>query len=209
MRIAVFGGTGKTGRHIVRQALDAGHEVNVLARDPARVGVTHDRLRVVQGDALDPGAVERTVEGAQAVVNALGHVKGSPKDLQVTFVNHLLPAMRRHGVRRLVSLTGAGVADPGDRPKPVNHVIKFLLKTLNPDVLADGERHAELIRNSGLEWVLVRGPMLTDGPRKGAYRVGYAGVNTGMRVTRADLADFMLRQLSDDTYLRRAPMVTE
>jgi nucleoside-diphosphate-sugar epimerase len=136
-------------------------------------------------------------------------VKGSPSDLQVRFIGNLLPAMRKHGVKRLVSLTGAGVADPNDRPKPINHLIKFLLKTLNPEVLADGERHAELIRNSGLEWVLVRGPMLTDAPARGRYRVGYAGVNTGMRIPRADLASFMLRQAHEDDYLGKAPMVTE
>lgn len=208
-KLAIFGATGKTGKHLVRQALEAGHEVTALARDPGKLGITGHHLKVVQGDALDPGAVERTVEGSDAVLNALGHVKGSPADLQVKFVGALLPAMNKHGVKRLVSLTGAGVADPKDQPKLVNNLIVFLLKRLNPAVLADGERHAELIRRSNLEWVLVRGPMLTEAPRKGRYRVGSVGVNTGTRISRADLADFMLKQVTDNSYVRTAPMVSD
>ena len=141
-------------------------------------------------------------------MSALGHTKLSPKDVQTRGTQNIVAAMEKHGVRRLVSLTGAGVRDPSDEPKVVDKVITFLLGRLQPDVLADGVRHAEVIQRSGLEWVIVRGPRLTDGPGRGEYRVGPVGKNSGTRISRADLADFMLRQVKDDAYLRRMPVVS-
>ena len=86
--------------------------------------------------------------------------------------------------------------------------ITFLLRRLQPDVLEDGARHAEVIKASGLEWVIVRGPWSSEGPRKGEYRVGMVGKNSGTQISRADLAEFMLGQLTTDTYLRQMPVVS-
>jgi len=208
MRIAIFGATGRTGKHLVREALDAGHEVVALARDPSKMGMTHERLRVIRGDVLDPAKVGEVVRGADAVISAVGQTKGSPKDLQTRGTQNIVAAMKEHGVRRLVSLTGAGVRDPGDRPKLVDKAFGFALKTLQRDVLEDGERHAEVIKGSGLDWVIVRGPRLTEGPKKGTYRVGLVGKNSGTQVSRADLAEFMLRQVTGDEHLGQMPVVS-
>jgi putative NADH-flavin reductase len=117
--------------------------------------------------------------------------------------------MQKYGVRRLVSLTGAGVAAPQDRPKLLNHLILFALKLVSPDVLHDAERHAEIIKNSGLDWVIARGPMLNERPHTGTYRVGWVGVNTSARISRADVADFLLKQVTDTTYLHQLPMISD
>ncbi len=98
---------------------------------------------------------------------------------------------------------------PHDRPKLINHLIKIALKLQSGHVLKDAENHAEEIRKSDLDWVIVRGPMLNEGPYTGKYRVGWVGVNTGSRISRADLADFILKQTTDTTYLRQAPMVSD
>ena len=100
------------------------------------------------------------------------------------------------------------MGDPKDEPKLFDKAITGLLKLLQKDVLEDAESHARIIENSGLDWVIVRGPMLTEGERKDEYRVGYVGKNSGARISRADVADFMLRQVNDDAYLGRKPMVS-
>jgi putative NADH-flavin reductase len=209
MRLTIFGASGRTGLLLVEQALAAGHAVTGFVRDPTRLTLRHERLTLVQGDATDPAPVGRAIEGADAVVSALGPVRGGPKAILAAATPHMLAAMARHGVRRLVSLTGAGVAAPEDRPKLMNHLIKFALTTLAGDVLRDGEEHARLIQASGLDWVIVRAPVLSDGPYTGRYRVGWVGINTGARISRADLAAFMLTQVTDPTYLHRMPMVSE
>ena len=208
MKLAIFGATGKTGIPLVKQALDAGHEVKAFVRSPEKMSVKHERLELVQGDATDPKAVERAVQGTDAVLSALGHTKGSPDDVQTVATRNIVAAMKRHKVERIVSLTGAGVSDPQDQPKLTDRAIKFLLSTLQKSVLTDAENHADVLRRSGLDWVIVRGPMLTEGKHTGKYRVGYIGKNSGMRIPRADVADFMLKQVTDDRYLHQAPMVS-
>ena len=116
--------------------------------------------------------------------------------------------MEKYGIKRLVSLTGAGVDDSRDRPKLANHLIKTALKLMSGHVLKDAENHVDVIRKSNLDWVIVRGPMLKDGPYTGNYRIGWVGVNTSSRISRADLADFLLKQATDTTYLGQAPLVS-
>lgn len=208
MKIAIFGGTGRTGRHLIEGALGDGHEVTALVRDPGKLGPGHERLRIVEGDVLIPSRVGETVAGADAVLSALGHTKTSPKDVQARGTENIVAAMKEHGVRRLISLTGAGVRDPGDRPKLVDRVFSGLLKLLQKDVLEDAQRHADVIKRSGLDWTIVRAPRLTDGPATGEYRVGPVGENSGIKVSRADVAGFMLRGVTDGSYVGQAPMVS-
>jgi putative NADH-flavin reductase len=208
MKLTIFGASGRTGHPLVEQALAQGHEVVAFVRDPAKLPIQHERLTFVQGDVADAAAVERAVAGSDAVLSALGHTSASPKDIQTTATRNIVAAMRKHSVRRLVSLTGAGVSDPRDEPKLIDRVIKTLLVLVSKDVLKDAEMHADVIRASDLDWVIVRGPMLTEGPHTGQYNVGYIGKGSGTRISRADVADFMLKQARDTTYLRQAPMVS-
>ncbi len=126
----------------MEQALAAGHEVRVLVRDPSKLQLGDERLVVVRGDVLDASKVEETIAGTDAVLSALGRTKGSTSDVQTRGTENIVAAMERHGVRRLVSLTGAGVKDPRDEPKLVDRAITFLLRRLQPDVLEDRVRHA-------------------------------------------------------------------
>ncbi len=209
MKLAIFGASGRTGRPLVQQALDAGHIVTALVRTPTNFPIQHERLTVVQGNVMDPATVEKVVQGADAVLSVLGQTKSSPKDMQTVGTQNIIAAMQKFGITRFVSLTGAGVDAPEDQPKLINHVIKFALKAMSGAVLKDAEQHAKVLRNSNIDWTIVRGPMLTEGPHTGKYRVGWVGVNTGTRISRADVADFMLKQVSDTTYLRKAPMISD
>jgi putative NADH-flavin reductase len=208
MKLTIFGASGRTGKPLVEQALAAGYDVTAFVRDPAKLGITHERLTVMQGNAMDAADVERAIAGADVVLSALGPVKDSPQGTQTKATEHIVVAMQKHGVKRLISLTGGGVSAPEDQPKLINHIIKFALKTLAGDVLKDGEGHTEVIKRSGLDWVIVRGPVLTDDPHSGKIRVGWVGVDTGTKLGRADLADFMLQQVKNDNYLGKMPMIS-
>jgi putative NADH-flavin reductase len=177
-------------------------------RNPSKLRIRHKRLAVIRGDVLDSAKVEKTIAGADAVLGALGQTKGSTSEVQTQGTENIVAAVERHGVRRLVSLTGVGVRDPRDEPKLADRAVTFLLRRLQPNVLEDGVRHAEVIKTSGLEWVIVRGPRLTEGPKKGEYRVGMVGKNSGTQISRADLTEFMLGQLTVDTHLRQMPVVS-
>lgn len=207
--IALFGGTGKTGRHVLAQALEAGHTVRALARRPESLDVGHERLTVIAGDVLDAAAVRETVRGADVVVSVFGHVKGSPPTLQTDGTQNIVDAMAEQGIRRIISLSGGGLpAEQHDRPKTPDRIIKWLLKRLSPQVLADAEGHLAVLRASGLDLTVARGPRLTDAPATGAYRVGWVGVNASTQIARADLATFILTQLDDRTFIGELPFVS-
>ncbi len=179
MKLAIFGGTGKTGRLVVQDALAAGHEVIVLARTPAKLDVKHERLRVVQGDALDPGRVEQVVSGADAILSLLGPAKDAPPLSVSRSMDNIMQAAARCGVRRLVVAAGAGVGDPSDKPGPVDKLIGVLLKTAARGAYEDMSAMAKAVREADLDWTLVRIPRLTDDPAKGAPKVGYLGKGRG------------------------------
>ncbi|HWQ13274.1 MAG TPA: SDR family oxidoreductase [Roseiflexaceae bacterium] len=207
MKLAIFGGSGRTGRHLIEQALAAGHHVTALARTIAKMPV-HERLTVVQGDVQDPSAVERTIAGAEAVISVLGPTSNEPKFEISRGMQHILAAMQKHGVRRLIVSAGAGVGDPNDTPQLFNKAINLLIKRLSRNVYEDMVRVVEIVRASDRDWTVVRVPRLLDGPRTGNVKVGYVGKGIGPTINRADMADFMLRQLESDAYVRKAPAIS-
>ena len=208
MTLSVFGASGRSGAPLVEQALAAGHTVKAFVRDPAKLNVKHERLELIQGDAKNEAAVARAVEGTDVVLSTIGHTKTSSKDVQSVATDNIIRAMREHGVKRFISLTGAGVKDSHDEPKVIDRIFGLLLATFARAVIQDAERHAELIRSSALDYVIVRGPRLTDGPHTGNYKVGYVGKDSGTQASRADVADFMLKQVNDDSWLGKAPIVS-
>jgi putative NADH-flavin reductase len=207
--LALFGATGKTGRHVLAQALEAGHSVRALARRPEALDA-HERLTVVAGDVRDRAAVREAVRGSDAVVSVFGQVKGSPPTLQTEGTQAIVDAMAEQGIRRIISLSGGGLpAEEHDQPKAPDRIIRWLLRRLSPAVLDDAIAHLAVLRASGLDWTVVRGPRLTDAPAAGSYRVGWVGVNASTQIARADLARFILTQLDDDTFVHELPFVSK
>ncbi|MEP7188563.1 MAG: SDR family oxidoreductase [Roseiflexaceae bacterium] len=208
MKIAVFGATGRAGQHLVEQALAAGQEVVALVRTPAKLKISDARLSVIQGDVQDSAKVEQTIAGVDGVVSVLGPASNAPTFEISKGMQHILAAMSKHGVQRLVISAGAGVGDPNDAPKLIHKAINALLKLLAGNVYEDMKRTVATVRASDRDWVIVRVPRLTDDPKSGKLQVGYVGKGMGMQIGRADMTDFMLKQLASDTYLRKAPAIS-
>ncbi|BDP40806.1 NADH-flavin reductase [Deinococcus aetherius] len=204
--LALLGGTGRTGRLLIDQALVRGHRLRVLARRPEAVHRQDDLVTVVPGDARDREAVARLVQGADVVLSALGPVRGGPPDVMTLAARHLIEVLPEQGIRRLITLTGAGVPFAGDQPKPVDHIFRVALRLLQPDVLQDSVAHATLIRESDLDWTVVRVPRLGDGPEK-PLRVGMVG-QIGTQITRASVSRFMLDQVEGREFVRQAPAIS-
>ncbi|GAB4521836.1 MAG: NAD(P)H-binding protein [Anaerolineae bacterium] len=207
MKVAVFGGTGKTGQHIVEQALAAGHEVVALARTPSKFTHQHPNLTVVQGDITQVDCVEKVIQGTDAVVSVLGPSSNKPEFTISKGTDHMLAAMRKHNVRRIIISAGAGVRDPKDKPKMVDRVFGALLNIVSKNVVADMKQVVDKVRSSDRDWTVVRVPMLTDQEPQGTLKVGYVGDITP-RIARADMAAFMLQQLDNPTYIHKAPAIS-
>ena len=209
MKIAVLGATGPTGQEIVKQALEQGDIVTVLARDEAKITVKHDNLRIVKGDALTAADVDKVVEGQDAVVSSLGGKVGLTGAVHTTVYSqgakNIVLAMRKHGVKRLVYCTSGGVEDhdPG-AAWFYEHIIKPMLIQKAYDDMKIAE--AVLWGLPDLECVLVRPPRLLDGPKTGVYRVSPRFVpEKGTDLNRADLAHFMLAQTRQHDWVGKTP----
>jgi len=202
------GATGGTGRQLVAQALERGHMVTVLARTPAKLRMTHERLQVLQGNVLDYASVEAAVRGQDAVVSALGHKRYfGPTRILSEGTRNLLRAMEAQGVPRLICETSLGVGNSAGRMGL--YYTLFVIPVILPFYFWDKTRQELLIEASRVEWVIVRPGALTNGPKRTAYRHGHdigSFIRT-VRISRANVADFMLNQLTSDTYLRTAPGV--
>lgn len=208
-KIALFGATGQTGQLFLRAALAGGYQVKALVRDANKLTQKSARLTVIEGDVLNSADVYKTVEGTDIVVSLFGHVKGSPEWLQTNGTKNIVAAMKTHNVGRIISLSGGGLPFPEkDKPKFADYVIRTIMKVAVPKVLNDAVAHHEVLVASGLKWVIVRGPRLTNDARKGQYRVGWVGVNASTKISRADLADFILTQVEDETFDRQMPFVS-
>ena len=207
MKIIVFGATSPTGQKVVARAMEDGHEVTAFVRSPEKVTTEDPQLHVFEGDALDPERVDNAVADQDAVISLIGPAKGSPKDVASRSMEHIIEAMKKHEVERIVVASVGGIATPEDERGPRAKAIGGLLKIVLGAIYRDRERQLALLRESGLEWVALRLPRLTNEPPSGDYTLGYS-VSPGFKASRADIADAMVDQLTDDTYVGHAPIIS-
>ncbi|MFQ6326655.1 NAD(P)-dependent oxidoreductase [Nocardia sp. CWNU-33] len=206
MKIAVFGATSTVGRQAVEQALAQGHEVTAFTRNAAGVEQRHERLHIIEGDVLDTASVERAVVGQDAVLISLG--AGRKGVIRAEGTRAVIEAMNRTGVKRLITQTTLGV---GDSRGNLNFLWKYVMfGMLLRQAYADHVQQEAYVRASNLDWTIVRPSAFTDGPRTGSYRRGFPADETGLalKIARADIADFMLEQLTDTSYLQQTPGIS-
>ena len=208
MKIVVFGASRGVGLNVVEQALQAGHTVAAFVRTPAKFTIQHPNLTVFQGNSMDAAAVEKAIVGQEAVVSALGPVRPPVPGMMETSMKNIVAGMKKHGVRRLISTTGAGVRQPEDQLNLADHVIGFLLNLLAKSVVLDSAANVKVIQESDLDWTIVRFPRLMDGAHTGKYRVGYVNRDSSTQFSRADGADFILKELTEKKWLRKLPLVS-
>ena len=205
MKLTIFGATSSSGRLVLEKALAAGHEVTAFVRDPSKLDVTNERLKVVAGDALNAAQVEKAISGSDAVLSTLGP-KGKPAVMAARSTRNIVDEMEKHGVKRLVVVSVAGISVPQDK-RNVN-LVSALIRLLLKDVFIDRENQLKVLEESSLDWIAVRVPRLTDDPATGSVKAFFGNASPAMKVTRADLADFMLKQLSSDQWCRQAPILS-
>ena len=204
MKLIIFGATGRTGIHLVEQALAAGHDVVAFIRNPAKLDLRHDRLRVAQGELTDAVAVEDVVRGADAVLATLTpQIVGGSKDMPVAAgTRNIVAAMRTHGVRRLVFSWGPSILIPRSPLMRAVSRASYALLRLGPESTEVGEA----IRGSDRDWTTVVVTMPHDKPGTGTVRVRTAsgsGDRVRLRIARTDLARFMLAQADDLRYAQQ------
>jgi len=207
MNILIFGASGATGHELVKQALEQGHWVTAFVRTPSKLKVQHPHLTIFQGDVGNPSAVQEAIKGKEAVLSALGASSPFKYDLVVVDgMTNIVKAMEKENVSRLIYMSAINVKESRkDAGLLIRVLAPILLRTEN----AGHEARENIIRQSNLAWTIVRSAGLTNGDRKGAYRNGEEVRSTGIlvNISRKDVADFMLKQLTDKKFLHKIPRI--
>ena len=212
MNVTVFGGTGGVGSQVVEQLRSRGHHVTAYVRNPSKVPSSWgDDVTVVTGELSDAAAVDRAVQGADAVVSALGpsldrKATGLPL---VEGTRNIIEAMQRHGVRRYVGNGTPSVLDPREKPTWQTRLSTFMAKRFLRRAYDKLVGMSVIVTSSRLDWTIVRFLAPKDGPAKGRVRQGFYGQDKlGFNVSRADLAAFTAAQVDDDRYVGAAPAIS-
>lgn len=202
MNILVFGAAGKTGKLVVDRALAAGHTVTAFVHDP---DFAHPEVRVIAGDADNPDTVRKAVVGHDAVIDTIGgKTPYKSTDLETSAARNIVEAMKAEGVNRLLVISMMGVGDSGDQaPFWYEHL---LLPTWLHGATPDKSGMEDAVSHSGLRFTIARPPVLSDDPATGSYHIVPAG-EKAHKITRADLAQFLVDELLNNAYINQAVVV--
>ena len=204
MNVLVVGAAGESGQLVVERARAAGHAVTAFVHDPGTYSPPAG-VRVVGGDATDPAQVDPAMAGQDAVIEAIGgHTPFLRTDLERKAAQTLVDSMKRNGVRRLVVISVLGAGDSTDQAGFFYE--HLLMPTFLRGAMKDKDAMEQVVQNSDIDFVLVRPPMLTGGEATGSVQV-VEGDETAHKITRADLAQFLVDQLTSDAHLGRAVVV--
>ena len=217
MKIVVFGSTGSVGQHIVKQAIQKNYQVVAFARHPENLNISNNLLRLYSGDVYDTKAVNEAITGCDAVLITLGSSKLSG-NLRSKGTQHIVDAMEQQGIKRLICQTTLGM---GDSYSNLNFFWKYIMfGFILKKVFQDHAKQEAIVKKSSLDWTLVRPSSFTDDVAKGRpkktkdqqqnYQYGFppTAKNLTLKVLRSDVADFMLKQLVDETFIKKAPGIS-
>ena len=203
MRILIFGASGATGHELVKQALTSDHLITAFVRDPSKLNLKNKNLEIVQGDVKDYASVENAIKGHDAVLSALGVSKPLKNDpVVIEGVKNILLAMEKLNIMRFVYLSFLAV---GQGRNDAGFLIKHVISRIVHNEIEDHQEKEALIKASNREWTIIHPPKLTNGVKRGVYRIGEDLKSTSFfpTLSRADLADFMIKQLNDNRFLRK------
>ncbi|WP_066262642.1 SDR family oxidoreductase [Hydrogenophaga flava] len=212
MRIALFGATGSTGKFVIEEALRQGHSLSVYTRDARKLQALRGRIDIVVGDLQDKDAIAKCLHGSDAVISALG-----PNSLKVQGdrpvmhgLSNIIAVMKKSKVRRLIQISTAAYRDPKDGFAFNVRAFALLFSLIARKGFEDIRATAELIAKSDLDWTLVRIPNLKDGPAAGVIDTGWYGrTQLGMKLSRGNLAKFLVEQIDDARFIRAAPGIAD
>lgn len=205
LKLAILGGTGKSGKYLVKELLSRGHYLKLLLRNPENLELKSPLIEIVKGDARDPEAVRSLIEGCSAVISTLGQPRGETSIFSQATRN-VLQAMAMHNVSRYIVTTGLNVDTPLDRKGPKTKMATDWMKTNYPATTLDKQVEFDDLTNSNVNWTLVRLPLIELTDEKRTVMVSLEDC-PGDKISSTDLASFLIEQLSDDAYGRKAPFI--
>lgn len=210
MNITIFGGTGTTGLILIEKALKEGYSVTAFARNPSKITIQHNNLKIIKGELTDLPKIEEAIQTADAVISLLGPIQGSKGFAISDGIKNIIKVMEKQNCKRLIATATPSFKDGNDKFQFGFALAVFSVKMFMKDVYNDINLIGRNISESSLDWTIVRLPMLSDKPDGGKINVGYIGdgsINL-FSLSRIDLAFFLLQQVKDRKWLHKAPVLS-
>jgi putative NADH-flavin reductase len=209
MRIVIFGAGGRTGNHLVRHAIGLGHDVTAFVRKPNKLPLSHARMRVVVGDATDEFQVNRAIQGCEAVITTIAPGTTTAEEQHAQILQNILNSMERQNVKRIVAVSDSFVlTEHGFAEEMGRRMRQLFITPSHARWLRASARYAACLRASRLEWTLVCTHHLTDDPFDGQYTIETRHKNINVRVSRANVADFLLRIAHNGSHIHEMPIIS-
>ncbi len=204
-KIFLVGGTGGVGKLFLEMALEQGHEIVLYARNPRKIEIDHPNLTMVKGELNDFQAIRAGVKGCDVCLITVGVMNRKPNTILSDGTRNLITAAKEEGIKRFIAVTSIGLGDSKDQA--MKAFTYFVVPLIIKHSFADKELQEKIIMESDLDWIIIRPGSLTNRGRTGVYRHGRDKSIKG-RISRADVADFLLTQLDDNCYLHQAICIT-
>lgn len=207
IKIAVVGGTGKSGKYLVRQLIQQGFPFKILVRNPDHFHINHPLAEIIAGDITNYDSIDTLVKGCQAVISTLG--LGIPASQPTIFsqsTRHIIQAMTEHRIRRYIVTTGLNVDTPWDHKAPATQQATNWMKKTFPSSTTDKQTEFDLLSKSRIDWTLVRLPLIEETDKRGVITVSLEDC-PGDKISATDLANFLIAQLFNDEFTGKAPFV--
>jgi putative NADH-flavin reductase len=205
VKVAIIGGSGKVGRFLLQRVSNAGYPMRVLMRNPDTIKPGNGRMEIIQGDARDSAAIRSLLQGCDTVLSALQQRKGEAPVCN-TVTGHVLAAMKELGVRRYILVRAFSIDAPGDHKDLRTRLISMLVRRVIPEIWADWQKELDTLLSSNIEWTVVRIPIVVEEPSLGQARVDLASP-PGKKISGRDIANFVVTQITEITYVRKAPFI--
>ena len=208
MTVLIFGASGKSGVELVKECLKNNFTVKCFVRNPQKLDEFKDRVKIIQGRVEDYEKIKESMNGVDCVMNVLGHSKNTPANMQTVAIKNIIQAMYSTGVKRLITLTGAGVFAEGDKPSTFDNLITSLLKFVSNARVVDGINFVEEIKKSDLNWTVFRAPILTNAPKTNNVKLTMVGdKSVNFSVSRKDIAQKFVEVINDSTTFKKLPYI--
>ena len=206
--IAILGITGRTGIQLCSQLLEKQYKIKALVRNSAKIHLQHSNLEVIVGNVENLSDLNKLVQGSDAVISVLGHAKNTPPRFQTNVMEQLIAVMKANECKRIIVLTGSGVPFEYDQNTFANIFINFFIKNLAKNRFRDGMLQCEVLKNSNLDWTVVRTPILTNNKTITLnYYRGYKAPGFLNYISRANVAHFIVEEMEKNNFIQKSPFI--
>ena len=206
-KILVLGATGHLGEVLIKLLLDRNYSVVVLVRNPKKINLIHNNLKIIQGDVTSTNDLSNALSGIAVVISVLGHGFRTSFPIQEKTMINLLPLMEKNKIKRFVTITGAGLKIKGDPYSFTANISEIMFNVIDPPRMSDAKNQQQLIVKANLDWTVVRTPIHNNKNNENILRIGFTQPPLWKTISRVAISKFVIDCIEKNQFIKKAPII--